>query len=105
MLNRVNHARRAAAMGRDSLTAREDRFNTGWRCDSGGLTALLILALIGAAGLSKAVIAGAGQLDQGFGSGGIVTTDFLGGIDQAFSIAIQADGRGGAPRAHGGPPH
>ncbi len=64
------------------------------------MTALLILALIGAA-LSKAVIAGAGQLDQGFGSGGIVTTDFLGGIDQAFAIAIQADDKVVAARTIG----
>ncbi len=34
-----------------------------------------------------------GALDTSFGSGGIVMTDFLGGIDEAFAVAIQNDGK------------
>ncbi len=34
-----------------------------------------------------------GALDTSFGSGGLVTTDFLGGIDEAFALAIQNDGK------------
>jgi len=34
-----------------------------------------------------------GSLDQGFGSGGKQTTDFFGGVDAAYAIAIQGDGR------------
>jgi uncharacterized delta-60 repeat protein len=34
-----------------------------------------------------------GSLDAGFGSGGTVTTDFAGGFDNAFDVAIQADGK------------
>jgi len=34
-----------------------------------------------------------GDLDQGFGSGGKVTTDFFGGEDVAYAIAIQSDGK------------
>ena len=34
-----------------------------------------------------------GSLDSSFGSGGRVTTDFAGGADVAFALAIQADGK------------
>jgi len=34
-----------------------------------------------------------GSLDQSFGNGGIVTTDFTGRIDQAYDVAVQQDGR------------
>ena len=33
-----------------------------------------------------------GRLDPGFGTGGVVRTDF-GDVDQAFAVAVQADGR------------
>jgi len=33
-----------------------------------------------------------GSLDDGFGTGGKVTTDFAGSIDQAFSVAVQPNG-------------
>src|SRR5262245_24661714 len=34
-----------------------------------------------------------GSLDTGFGTGGKVTTDFAGSIDDAFAVALQADGK------------
>lgn len=34
-----------------------------------------------------------GALDRSFGSGGKVTTDFVGQTDEAFGLAVQADGR------------
>lgn len=34
-----------------------------------------------------------GTLDPTFGVGGMVTTDFLGGLDHAFAVAVQPDGR------------
>ena len=34
-----------------------------------------------------------GTLDRSFGSGGKVTTDFAGQTDEAFGLAVQADGR------------
>jgi uncharacterized delta-60 repeat protein len=34
-----------------------------------------------------------GTLDATFGAGGLVTTDFAGTLDQAFAVAVQADGR------------
>ncbi len=34
-----------------------------------------------------------GSLDSAFGSGGKVFTDFLGGVDQAFALALQPDGK------------
>jgi uncharacterized delta-60 repeat protein len=34
-----------------------------------------------------------GSLDSGFGSGGKVVTDFFGARDQAFSVALQPDGK------------
>jgi uncharacterized delta-60 repeat protein len=34
-----------------------------------------------------------GTLDTGFGTGGIVTTDFEGGDDVAHAVAVQGDGR------------
>jgi uncharacterized delta-60 repeat protein len=34
-----------------------------------------------------------GPLDPGFGSAGVVTTDFAGELDRATSVAIQADGK------------
>jgi uncharacterized delta-60 repeat protein len=33
-----------------------------------------------------------GTLDAGFGTGGTVTTDFAGSVDQAFSVALQKNG-------------
>ncbi|HMI93108.1 MAG TPA: Calx-beta domain-containing protein, partial [Polyangiales bacterium] len=36
---------------------------------------------------------GDGKVDTSFGSGGIVTTDFNAGADQAFAVAVQPDGR------------
>jgi uncharacterized delta-60 repeat protein/uncharacterized repeat protein (TIGR01451 family) len=33
-----------------------------------------------------------GSLDEGFGSGGVLTTDFAGGTDEAFAVAIQPNG-------------
>ena len=35
----------------------------------------------------------AGDLDPGFGTGGKVTTDFAGGPDEAFALAVQPDGK------------
>lgn len=35
----------------------------------------------------------AGILDPSFGSGGLVTTDFAGGVDRAFALALQPDGK------------
>jgi uncharacterized delta-60 repeat protein len=34
-----------------------------------------------------------GNLDPGFGAGGIVKTDFAGQVDQANAVAVQADGK------------
>jgi Domain of unknown function (DUF5122) beta-propeller len=34
-----------------------------------------------------------GTLDASFGTGGTVTTDFAGAGDQAFSVAVQLDGK------------
>ncbi len=34
-----------------------------------------------------------GTLDNTFGTGGKVTTDFAGGDDAAFAVALQADGK------------
>ncbi|MGH9826953.1 MAG: delta-60 repeat domain-containing protein, partial [Blastocatellia bacterium] len=34
-----------------------------------------------------------GSLDPSFGSGGKVTTDFFGGVDESFAIALQSDGK------------
>jgi uncharacterized delta-60 repeat protein len=34
-----------------------------------------------------------GTLDPSFGSGGLVTTDFLGGVDQARGLVLQPDGK------------
>jgi uncharacterized delta-60 repeat protein len=34
-----------------------------------------------------------GALDSSFGTGGTVTTDFAGGSDAAFALALQADGK------------
>jgi uncharacterized delta-60 repeat protein len=34
-----------------------------------------------------------GTLDRSFGTAGRVTTDFAGGLDQAFALAVQADGK------------
>jgi len=34
-----------------------------------------------------------GDLDPTFGTGGKVTTDFGGGTDQAFAVALQPDGK------------
>jgi uncharacterized delta-60 repeat protein len=34
-----------------------------------------------------------GTLDSGFGLGGIATTDFFGGEDQAFALAVQSNGQ------------
>jgi len=36
---------------------------------------------------------GNGSLDTGFGSGGTTLTDFSGGDDEAFAVAVQADGK------------
>jgi uncharacterized delta-60 repeat protein len=41
----------------------------------------------------SAASAAPGQLDTGFGGDGKVTTNFTGGHDPAFSLAIQADGK------------
>ena len=46
-----------------------------------------------------------GALDPSFGAGGVVTTDFEGGSDAAYNVAVQADGRivaaGGASTGSG----
>jgi uncharacterized delta-60 repeat protein len=34
-----------------------------------------------------------GSLDDSFGSGGLVTTDFAGSMDEAYGVTLQADGR------------
>jgi uncharacterized delta-60 repeat protein len=34
-----------------------------------------------------------GSLDTSFGTGGLMITDFYGGVDYAFSVAIQSDGK------------
>jgi uncharacterized delta-60 repeat protein len=60
------------------------------------LTTCGMLAVLAASGWSfvaDTVGAIAGDLDPGFGTGGKVTTDFFGGIDQAFAVAIQPNGR------------
>jgi uncharacterized delta-60 repeat protein len=46
-----------------------------------------------------------GSLDPGFGDGGVVTTDFRGGSDRAFGVAIRTDGSivaGGTAQLGGG---
>jgi uncharacterized delta-60 repeat protein len=54
--------------------------------------ALVIVAL--AAALAVGVAAAApGGLDPSFGTGGVVSTDFAGGIDQALGVALDAQGR------------
>jgi uncharacterized delta-60 repeat protein len=54
----------------------------------------VLLALLGGPGAWPGIaLAAAGDLDTSFGSGGKVTTDFAGGNDTAFAMAIQADGK------------
>jgi uncharacterized delta-60 repeat protein len=53
------------------------------------MTAALAIALFPAIVQAQ----GAGALDQSFGTGGIVTTDFAGAGDGAFAIAVQTDGK------------
>lgn len=47
----------------------------------------------GPADFALARLTGAGVLDGSFGSGGKVVTDFAGGQDRAFSLAIRSDGK------------
>jgi uncharacterized delta-60 repeat protein len=54
-------------------------------CAAGLLSGQLVLA-----SPAQAV---AGDLDPGFGTGGKVTTDFAGGPDEAFAVAVQPDGK------------
>ena len=37
--------------------------------------------------------AAAGRLDSGFGSGGMIVTDFAGGYDFACAVVVQSDGK------------
>ena len=56
----------------------------------------LILCLATALALPLALPvaqAAPGDLDTTFGTGGKVTTDFSGGTDQAFAVALQTDGK------------
>jgi uncharacterized delta-60 repeat protein len=43
--------------------------------------------------LASPAQANPGDLDPGFGTGGKVTTDFAGGPDEAFALAVQPDGK------------
>jgi uncharacterized delta-60 repeat protein len=54
--------------------------------------ALLVVMLIFIA-LVLPVLAGPGDLDPTFGQDGLVTTDFLGGVNVASGLAVQPDGR------------
>ncbi len=56
--------------------------------DSKTFLAVLLIAVTPAV-----CLAGAGDLDQSFGSGGMVTTDFASLGDRARALAIQSDGR------------
>jgi uncharacterized delta-60 repeat protein len=56
------------------------------------------LRIFAAAAAAAAIVVGvaagaAGQLDPSFGTNGGVTTDFAGGTDQAFAVALQQDGK------------
>src|SRR5262245_15010196 len=84
-------------------------FGTGGKVttDFGGHDAALAVALqtdgkIVAAGLASVIGSedfalardnGAGALDVSFGTGGKVTTDFAGDLDQALAVAVQTDGK------------
>ena len=57
----------------------------------GGFLAFAIVLVCG--GLARSVLAAPGDLDPTFGTGGKVTTDFFGNRDQAFDVAVQADGK------------
>src|SRR6266540_3094489 len=56
-----------------------------------------LLAVVGLLGWQLAVAApaqaSAGDLDPGFGRGGRVVTDFARGAEEAFAVAVQADGK------------
>ena len=54
--------------------------------------AMMVLLTIAVAIMTQAQTT-AGNLDQSFGTGGIVRTDFAGNIDQANAVAIQPNGQ------------
>ncbi|PYS92555.1 MAG: hypothetical protein DMF64_08675 [Acidobacteria bacterium] len=57
------------------------------------LIGLSLVALLLFSQLSKTASAAAGDLDTTFGAGGIVTTDFFGGNDEANAVVVQTDGK------------
>src|SRR5881392_1181586 len=57
------------------------------------LTGLGLVALLLLSQLSRTASAAAGDLDTTFGAGGIVTTDFFGGNDEANAVVAQPDGK------------
>ncbi|MCP4786264.1 MAG: hypothetical protein GY903_19940 [Fuerstiella sp.] len=56
--------------------------------------------------LETRILLSAGDLDPGFGTGGVITTDIIGASDTASSVAIQSDGKivvAGTQRPNGAP--